>query len=54
MTESKKRGKRGGGQLIWVGKNWSGRYWATVDGVRVRRCVSLGTDNRTIARAKQL
>lgn len=52
MTEPKKRGKRGDGQLLWVGKSWSGRYWAIVDGVKVRRCVTLGTDNRTVARAK--
>ncbi|HKO93009.1 MAG TPA: site-specific integrase, partial [Polyangiaceae bacterium] len=52
MTESRKRSKRGGGQLIWVGKSWSGRYWATVDGERVRRCVSLGTDSRAVAKAK--
>ena len=43
MNEPKKRSKRGGGQLIWVGKSWSARYWGTVDGERVRRCVSLGT-----------
>lgn len=52
MSKAKKRSKRGGGQLIWVGKSWSGRYWATVDGERVRRCVSLGTENRAVAVAK--
>lgn len=52
MTEPKRRGKRGDGQLIWVGKSWSARYWSTVDGVKVRRCVTLETDNRTVARAK--
>lgn len=50
--KARKRAKAGGGQLLWSGKSWSARYWAVVDGERVRRCVSLGTDNRAVAAAK--
>ncbi len=48
----KSRAKKGTGQLFWTGKSWSARFWTIVDGERVRRCVSLGTDNRSAARAK--
>ncbi len=50
--KTRKRAKAGSGQLLWSGKGWSARYWAVVDGERIRRCVSLGTDNRAVATAK--
>lgn len=50
--KARKRAKAGGGQLLWSGKGWSARYWAIVDGERIRRCVALGTENRAVAAAK--
>lgn len=47
-----KRARKGSGQLIWAGNTWSVRFWSVQDGVRVRQCVSLETDNRQIALAK--
>ena len=40
------------GQLFFVRKSWSLRYWTVVDGKKTRRCVSLGTDDRTIAETR--
>jgi integrase len=40
------------GQLFFVRKSWSLRYWLVQDGRRVRRCVSLGTDDREKAQTR--
>jgi len=40
------------GQLIHRRTGWYGRFYAIVDGERVRVCRALGTDNRAVARAK--
>jgi site-specific recombinase XerC len=40
------------GQLIKRRAGFSARYWTEVDGVRVRVCTPLNTDNRTVALAK--
>lgn len=40
------------GQLIRRRDGWAGRYYVTIDGVRVRRYVPLGTDVRAVAAAK--
>jgi integrase len=40
------------GQLIWRRGGWSGRYYAKIDGERVRVCVPLETDNKAVARLK--
>src|SRR5690606_1140240 len=41
------------GQLIWrEGLGWYGRFYATVEGERVRVCRALGTDNKAVARRK--
>jgi integrase len=37
------------GQLFFVKKSWSVRYWTVIDGRRKRKCVSLGTDQRELA-----
>src|SRR5437763_6325563 len=40
------------GQLIWRKTGWYGRWYAIVDGERVRVCRALGTDNKAVARRK--
>lgn len=40
------------GQLFFVSKSWSLRYWTVIDGRRVRKCVSLGTDDREVAKTR--
>jgi len=40
------------GQLIWRNDGWHGRYYATVDGERIRVRRKLGTDNKAVARRK--
>lgn len=40
------------GQLIWRKTGWYGRWYAIVDGERVRICRALGTDNKAVARRK--
>ncbi|HKY37157.1 MAG TPA: hypothetical protein VJN18_14530 [Polyangiaceae bacterium] len=41
------------GQLIWKeGRGWYGRYYATIDGERVRVCRALKTHNKAVARRK--
>jgi integrase len=43
------------GQLIWRdGRGWYGRFYATVEGERLRVCRALGTDNKAIAQRKLL
>lgn len=45
-------GRPAKGQLIWTGGGWSGRFYAMVDGVRIRTMRPLGTDNRAVAARK--
>jgi integrase len=52
MAEGRKGGRKRTGQLIWRRGGWSGRYWTIKDGERVRLCVALGTDNKTVAQRK--
>src|SRR5690606_6186601 len=40
------------GQLILRSSGWYGRFYAVVDGERVRICRALGTENKAVARAK--
>jgi integrase len=40
------------GQLFFVRKSWSFRYWTVIDGRRKRRCVSLDTDDHEVAKAR--
>jgi integrase len=40
------------GQLVWRRTGWLGRWWATVDGERIRVARMLGTDNKAVARRK--
>src|SRR4051812_26606695 len=41
------------GQLIWKeGLGWYGRYYANVEGERVRVCRALHTENKSVARRK--
>jgi integrase len=40
------------GQLLFVRKSYSLRYWVVIDGIRVRKCVSLHTDVRQVAEAR--
>jgi hypothetical protein len=40
------------GMLIRNRQGWSARYWATVDGVRLRVTKQLDTDNERVAKAK--
>jgi integrase len=40
------------GQLFFVRKSWSLRYWTVIDGRRKRLCVSLGTDDPEVARTR--
>lgn len=40
------------GTLVWHKEQWYGRYWATVDGERVRKFEPLGTKNELIARQR--
>jgi integrase len=50
---TKKRSARGKGQLFYrEGLGWYGRWWALVEGERVRITRALHTDNKAVARAK--
>ena len=53
MTDPKPSQK---GQLFWrdsqTGGSWYGRYYATVEGERIRVARSLGTTNKAVARSK--
>src|SRR5688572_29084399 len=41
------------GQLIWrEGLGWYGRYYADIDGERMRVCRALHTENKAVARRK--
>lgn len=40
------------GQIFFVRKSYSLRFWTVIDGRRVRKCVSLGTDDRAIAQTR--
>lgn len=52
-TNTHKGGRPARGQLIWKeGLGWYGRFYATVDGERVRVCRALHTDHKPTARRK--
>ena len=40
------------GQLIWRRTRWYGRFWAVVDGERIRVCRALGANNKAVAKRK--
>lgn len=40
------------GQLIWRKSGWYARFWTVVDGVEIRVCRPLGTENKAVARRK--
>jgi hypothetical protein len=53
MTEKRKSGRPQAGQLIWKDNlGWYGRYYADVEGERVRVCRALHTENKAIAKRK--
>lgn len=49
---AKRKRKPNTGELIWRKNGYSARYRTVVDGVSIRRCVPLGTDNKAVAQAK--
>jgi len=49
---TKKKRKANTGELIWRKNGYSARYRRVVDGVAIRKCVPLGTDNKAVAQAK--
>jgi site-specific recombinase XerC len=52
MTDAPKPGRKRKGTLLWTKGGWVARVPVVVDGVKIKQCFPLGTENKIVAKRK--